>query len=170
VTTRDALPADLDRVTEIKVASWRDTYSALLPPAILAPFLDQAAQLEYLRRAHGDPGTLLLVAERDGQGVIGFALTHTDAQPDPWLESLHVLARHRSRGTGAALVRATASRLLLLGHRTMRLGVVAGNDRAMRFYERLGADHIGHEPTAWAPEVRHELYRWADISVLEDVV
>src|SRR5581483_9710567 len=88
VTTRDALPADLDRVTEIKVASWRDTYSALLPPAILAPFLDQAAQLEYLRRAHGDPGTLLLVAEHDGQGVIGFALTHTDAQPDPWLESL----------------------------------------------------------------------------------
>lgn len=165
---RDAFAADLDRITAIKVASWRDTYSPLLPPAVLAPFLDEPAQLEYLRAAHAAGDTLLLVAEgAGGAGVIGFGLTHVDTEPDPWLESLHVLADHRSRGTGAALVRATASRLLARGHRTMRLGVVAGNERAMRFYERLGADHIGHEPTTWAPDVRHELYRWADISVLE---
>lgn len=164
---RDGVAADLDRVTEIKVASWRDTYSPLLPPATLAPFLDEPAQFEYLRTAQGEEGVLLLVAEEDGHGVIGFGLTHADEQPDPWLESLHVLARHRSHGTGAALVRATAGRLLELGHRTMRLGVVAGNHRAMRFYERLGAEHIGHEPAVWAPEVRHELYRWSDISDLE---
>ncbi|HZQ49292.1 MAG TPA: GNAT family N-acetyltransferase [Candidatus Dormibacteraeota bacterium] len=168
---RDAVAADLERVSETKVASWRDTYSPLLPAPVLAPFLDERSQLEYIRAAYADKGTLLLVAEgAGGTGVVGFALTHVDEEPDPWLESLHVLAQHRSRGTGAALVRATAVRLRALGRHTMRLGVVAGNDRAMRFYERLGAEHIGHEPAAWATDVRHELYRWPDISVLEEVV
>jgi ribosomal protein S18 acetylase RimI-like enzyme len=155
-------------VSEIKVRSWRDTYAQLVPPGVLMPFLDETAQMLHLQQEVARPTTLLLVAEGEGGRVIGFALTYPDEKPDPWLESLHVLRQHRSRGAGAALVRATAHRLCARGLGTMRLGVVAGNDAAMRFYERLGAEHTGHEPAAWAPGVRHEIYRWADISTLEE--
>lgn len=162
------MAADFDRVSEIKVRSWRETYASLVPPEVLIRFLDAPAQVLHLQEDVARPSTMLLVAEADGGPVIGFALTYLDAKPEPWLESLHVLREHRSRGAGAALVRATAERVRARGFSTMRLGVVAGNDAAMRFYERLGAEHTGHEPAAWAPGVRHEIYRWPDLNMLED--
>jgi ribosomal protein S18 acetylase RimI-like enzyme len=78
-----------------------------------------------------------------------------------------VLHAQRSQGAGAALVRATAQRLRAAGLTTLRLGVVAGNEGAMRFYERLGAERTGREPADWAPTVMHEIYRWPDLSALD---
>lgn len=110
-------------------------------------------------------GTLLLVAEEAGQ-VVGFALTFLDADPDPWMESLHVMSRWRGQGAGTRLMRATASELLSRGHKAMQLGVVAGNDQAARFYERLGAVKVKAEPVTWAAGVDHVVYRWTDVAVL----
>jgi len=166
IAVRDAGVADLPRVAAIKTASWEDTYSALVPAEVLGPFLDVGAQLEHLREDLARRSTLLLVAVAGSREVVGFGLTYVDADPEPWLESLHVAPDFRSRGAGAAIVRGTADRLRALGNATLRLGVVAGNERAMRFYERLGAVHAGHEPASWAPGVRHEIYRWADLSAL----
>jgi ribosomal protein S18 acetylase RimI-like enzyme len=164
VAIREAVADDLPRVAQIKVASWRDTYAPLVPPEVLMPFLDAELQLEHIRKELARPASLLLVAE--APEVIGFGLTYIEAEPEPWLESLHVARDFRSLGAGAAIVRATSQRLRALGHATMRLGVVAGNDGAMRFYSRLGAVHAGDEPAEWAPVVRHEIYRWSDLSVL----
>ena len=166
-SVRDARTADLLRVARIKVANWTDTYAPLVPHEVLVTYLDEAVQAAHLQHDLDRPYTLFLVAEDDAAMVIGFALTYADADPEPWLESLHVPREMRSRGAGSALVRATAERLVAEGHRTLRLGVVAGNDAAMRFYERLGAEHIGHEPAEWAPSVQHEIYRWRDLSWLQ---
>ncbi|HET7419318.1 MAG TPA: GNAT family N-acetyltransferase [Candidatus Dormibacteraeota bacterium] len=166
VVVRTAVEADLPRVAEIKVANWADTYAPLLPPAVLASFLDLDVQLAYLRKAVGVPSTLLLVAEDASRAVVGFALTHLDQGPDPWLESLHVIRASRGGGTGTALMRATAAELLDRGYRTMRLGVVQGNAAAARFYDRLGAALTGVEPALWADGVWHEIYRWDDITQL----
>ena len=166
MTIRDAVEADLDRVSEIKVRNWRDTYGPLVAPEVLAEFLDEAAQAAHLHDDLARPATMLLVAEDERRNIVGFGLTYVDSEPDPWLESLHVLREHRSRGAGTALVRATADRLRARGLSTLRLGVVAGNDAAMRFYERLGAEHTGQEPAEWAAGVTHEIYRWSDLSEL----
>ena len=165
VTVRDARASDLARVAEIKVRNWRDTYAPLVPGEVLSPFLDDAAQVKHLAEDVARPSTILLVAEDEARRIVGFALTYVDEEPDPWLESLHVLREQRSNGAGTALVRATAARLRTRGHAALRLGVVAGNEGAMRFYERLGATHTGREPAAWAPGVMHEIYRWSDLSI-----
>lgn len=163
---RDATVADLERVTEIKVRNWADTYGSLLEPAVLRPFLDGDAQLAELREKFAQPGTLLLIAS-DGLGdIVGFALTYLDQEPDPWLESLHVLHEFRGSGIGALLMRRTAERLMARGHHRLRLGVIAGNVAAARFYTRLGASMIGLEPVAWAQGVAHEVYRWSDVASL----
>jgi ribosomal protein S18 acetylase RimI-like enzyme len=162
---RDATAADLPRVAEIKVGNWAGTYGQLLDQATLEPFLDTGLQLEHLRDTIAAAHALLLVAEEDG-AVVGFALTYPDRGPDPWMESLHVLGEFRSRGAGRMLMAATARELRLLGHDTLRLGVVEGNTAASRFYEGLGAVHVGREPVSWAPGVWHELYRWPDLESL----
>jgi len=165
-TVREASSADLDRVTEIKVRNWTDTYSALLDPAVLEPYLDRDVQLADLRAEAAQPGTLLLVAEDRSGEIAGFALTYLESEPEPWLESLHVLRERRGEGIGSLLMRATAKHVRARGHSSMRLGVISGNDAAARFYERLGGTMIAVEAIAWAPGASHEVYRWGDLASL----
>jgi ribosomal protein S18 acetylase RimI-like enzyme len=165
-SVRDATAADLRRVADIKVRNWEDTYGALLESAVLHPFLDTGVQLTEIRERFAQSGTLLLVAEDGAGNVAGFALTFLDDEPEPWLESLHVLRDFRASGIGRMLMRRTAESLIARGHTSMRLGVISGNSAAARFYDRLGGEMIGLEPVSWAPGVAHEIYRWTDLTAL----
>lgn len=165
---RQGTPADLARIAVIKVGGWADTYGPLLSPAILRPFLDVQDQLEELRRELARQGSLLLVAVDGEDMVIAFALAFVEADPAPWLESLHVAADLRGHGVGTRLMRATAAELRKRGYNTMRLGVVSGNDGAARFYERLGGSFEGKEAASWANGVTHLLYRWNDLRPLAE--
>jgi ribosomal protein S18 acetylase RimI-like enzyme len=151
-------------VAEIKVRNWADTYASLLEPAVLRPHLDPKRQLADLRQSFSRSDGVFLVALESSGLVIGFALTYLAEEPEPWLESLHVVSESRGSGVGTLLMRATAARIRSRGYNGMRLGVVAGNAAASRFYERLGGEMIGLEPATWAPGVWHELYRWPDLA------
>ncbi len=166
ITVRLGGELDVDRVAEIKVRSWAQTYGGLIPEAALRPLLDQRAQTASLHAALGEQGSLLLVAEREPEGVVGFAFAFLERSPEPWLESLHVFAELRRHGAGTLLMRATAAHVTAAGHRSMRLGVVEGNAAAERFYERLGAVDAGFEPVTWAPGAMHHIYRWPDLRAL----
>lgn len=132
--------------------------------AVLRLFLDRDAQLAELREKLAEPGTLMLVAEDRSGDITGFAVTYLEDEPEPWLESLHVLREFRGSGIGTLLMRCTAERVIARGHKSMRLGALSGNATAARFYERLGGTMIGREPVSWAAGVTHEVYRWADLS------
>ncbi len=119
-----------------------------------------------LRNAAADRNTILLVAQDSSGTIAGFSLAFPAREPEPLLESLHVLREFQGRGVGALLVRATAALIQARGHPSMQLGVIAGNAGAARFYQRLGATFAGLEPTGWAEGVWHEIYRWPDISSL----
>jgi len=167
---RPGTQSDLEAVATIKVANWADTYRELIPPDVLASFLDRAHAVEDLRAAIEQPDAHFLVAEDSAGKLIGFSLAYLDEKPDPWLESLHVGARGRGRGVGTALMREVARAIRARGLNSMRLGVVKGNRGAGRLYLRLGASLIGVEPAAWARGVDHELYRWADLTRLLEPV
>jgi len=166
VTVRPGSQADLEAATAIKVGSWADTYSSLIPPAVLAPFLDLDHALVDLRESTARPDALFLVAEDARGALTGFALAYLEPGPEPWLESLHVASAERGRGVGTALLRELAALLVNRGYRTMSLGVVKGNEGAGRLYSRLGATMVGIEPTDWGQGVDHEVYRWADLAQL----
>ena len=165
-TVRRGTESDLERIAEIKVRNWEDTYGPLIPRDVLLPFLDAAAQLDDVRRSVGLAEAILLVAEDHAGNVIGFSLAFLNHGPDPWLESLHVHPDFQSMGAGTLLMRATARELQSCGHRTMRLGVVEGNAAAERFYERLGGIEAGREPASWANGVMHHVYVWPNLDAL----
>jgi ribosomal protein S18 acetylase RimI-like enzyme len=165
-SVHEGAPDDLERVTDIKIHSWSDTYTALLQPDILRPFLDHHKQLAYIRHAVAQPTTTLLVV-RDASGVVvGFALAYLEPDEEPWLESLHVDGDQRNHGIGTLLMRSLAAQLKSRGHNTMRLGVIVGNHGAARLYQRLGAKLIDIEPVSWAKGVEHEIYAWSDLTQL----
>jgi GNAT superfamily N-acetyltransferase len=163
---RPGMQADLEQVAAIKVGSWADTYSSLIPPAVLAPFLDLDHSLSELRDSTARLEAVFLVADDRAGALVGFALAYLDHGAEPWLESLHVARAQRGRGVGTALVRALAALLLSRGYGTMSLGVVKGNAGAGRLYSRLGATLVGVEPAGWAAGVDHEVYRWGDLAQL----
>jgi ribosomal protein S18 acetylase RimI-like enzyme len=162
---RDAVAVDVDRVAEIKVRNWADTYGPLVPRELLGRFLDPDRAAAELRELMKQPGTLLLVGPDTGV-LQGFALTYAARSPEPWLESLHVMREERGRGLGRQLMRETANRLLAAGYRSMSLGVIIGNDRATRFYERLGGVPMRVEAVGFADGVEHTVWRWPDLTAL----
>jgi len=166
LSVREGAAPDLERVTDIKVRSWADTYGSLLEPDVLRPFLDRDQQLAYLRQAAALPTTTLLVAQDASGSVVGFALAYLEPGQEPWLESLHVESNLRGHGIGTLLMRSLAAQLKARGHNTLRLGVIVGNVGAARLYERLGATLVGVEPVSWAKGVGHQIYRWSVLDPL----
>ena len=84
-----------------------------------------------------------LVAELDGR-IEGAALFYEGlgtfrAKPFLYLEDLVVSQAARSRGVGEALMAALAREALSRGALRIEWAVLDWNERAMRFYERLGA-------------------------------
>ena len=84
-----------------------------------------------------------VIAQEDAQ-PIGFALFfHTFstflARPGLYLEDLFVLADHRGRGVGRALLTHLAHLAVERGCGRLEWAVLNWNHEAIRFYERLGA-------------------------------
>jgi len=133
VTIRRAEQQDRPRLAAVQAASWKDAYRDVLPADYLAGELD--ADLDrHWQSIDLTEDDVVLVAEA-GE-VTGFIAVWV--RPDPYVDNLHVRPGLRSKGVGRRLMVAAAERLMAAGHTTAYLWVVAGNDRAIDFYERLG--------------------------------
>jgi ribosomal protein S18 acetylase RimI-like enzyme len=93
----------------------------------------------------------LMVLAFDGETAVGYGLAHVMALeetwvPDTWktgqsigeIESLSVLPEYRGRGLGSVLLDRLETHLRAHGARDLILGVLPGNDHALRLYERRG--------------------------------
>jgi ribosomal protein S18 acetylase RimI-like enzyme len=104
--------------------------------------LRRGQYLEWLQ----EPLAAVLVA-RDGCQLLGYAVVRVLDAPGSWqwgdqvgvLETLVVDGEARGAGVGQALVRAARERLAGSGVQVMKISVIAGNDDALRFYQREGA-------------------------------
>lgn len=138
---RDATPADVRAIAEIRVASWRATYAGLVPQEVLER-LDVAGNEAWLTRRLADPeGSQTLVAENE-RGVVGYALLGASRDPDAVglgeVEAIYLAPSALGRGFGRALMGVVLERLVEAGHRAAILWVLTGNAAARRFYERAG--------------------------------
>lgn len=135
---RSATPADAEAVAAIWREGWRDGHLGNVPDALVAirtpeSFADRAAQ----RVAD------TVVADVDG-AVAGFVMVVEDE-----VEQVYVSGEHRGTGVAAALLTEAERIVAGNGHREAWLAVVAGNERARRFYERCGwRDEGGFEYAA----------------------
>jgi [ribosomal protein S18]-alanine N-acetyltransferase len=88
--------------------------------------------------ADGDAVTL--IAEDRGE-VIGFVIAHVkrvDAECRAYIVTIDVAPERRRKGLARELMAEVEARALAEGARRIQLHVFAGNDAAIRFYERLG--------------------------------
>lgn len=136
VRIRQAVPGDAEALGPLHVDVWDDAYTGLMAQH----FLDE--RRANVRRRVDRWRELLSEAEQptwvaeDASGLVGFAGAGPGRDNDTDLElelyALYVRAAYYGTGVGYALLRQA------IGDRACYLWVLAGNERAIRFYERQG--------------------------------
>lgn len=140
-SVRPALIGDIDAVARIHVRSWQHAYRGMMPDAVLDT-LDESKRAARWREWLDKPDHSLQVAVQGGS-VVGFcSLIHSrdaganDAVGE--IAALYVDPASWRIGAGTALVDAAVAQAHTVGYRALTLWVLTSNDRARRFYERVG--------------------------------
>lgn len=119
----------------------RQYYDRSKPPEAMGPWY-----IDCLKQEVSKAGGKLIVAERNGL-VAGYAALLTRIEADEKDEvpytfamvgELAVLATERGQGIGGALLKECEAGAKAAGQKWMRLGVIADNKDARRFYARMG--------------------------------
>ena len=132
---------DCRAVAQVHVTSWQHAYRHLLPAAFLDSLSVERRQ-EMWSEALATRLVQLFVARSD-QGITGFIAfgpsRDEDAPPrraEVW--ALYLAPSSWSQGVGRRLWGAAKDCMIVQGHETVSLWVLAGNERAIRFYRAAG--------------------------------
>jgi GNAT superfamily N-acetyltransferase len=136
IRIRPAVPEDAEALAHLHVDVWDDAYTGLMPQGILDDRREKVAERVERWRENLTSGAHTTHLAVDGEELVGFASAgpgrDNDVDTELELSALYVRAAHWGDGVGYALF-ATA-----VGERAAYLWVLAGNERAIAFYERQG--------------------------------
>jgi GNAT superfamily N-acetyltransferase len=135
VILRTGKDSDLGEVGRLHFRSRLDAYADVLPAQALAFGSPDGLAEWWAERWKWERDTHRLAVAADGDRIVGFTYVGPDDEPGVMLlNAIHVDPQYVGSGVGRQLM---ADALPHLGHRAV-LWVLAGNDRARRFYERGG--------------------------------
>lgn len=173
---READLADAASIGTLHVASWRETYSGILPNELLGGLSVEARSAMWravLSDSQNGDGMNVFIAESRSR-IVGFGAS--GAQRDPVLRAqgfhgeigaIYVLEAYQRVGIGIALMRLMAKRLLDQGRKAGSLWVLRDNAPARLFYERLGGSLIGEKLEEMSGTTLIEVaYGWSDLASL----
>jgi GNAT superfamily N-acetyltransferase len=174
---RGAILADAPALAGLHVASWRETYTGILPDELLAG-LSVDSRAAMWATILGD---LTAVAEaavyiaEDQERLVGFGSCgkqrHEGLAGSGYggeFGALYVLQSHQHRGIGRSIMSLMAQALLERDCPGAALWVLSENLVARSFYERLGGAIVA-EKEEMPDMARFEVaYGWSDLSALVD--
>jgi GNAT superfamily N-acetyltransferase len=171
VLVRAASPIDAAALARVHRESWRTTYAGILPLEVIARNAGRKSEAAWRNRLFAARGLYAtLVAERPGEGPVGFAACGPAREAieglDAEIHALYVLQSHQRRGVGRALLRASARHFVRNGYFGFFVWVLKAN-RARLFYEAMGGDELAERTERLG---RHPFgqvaYGWHDLSAL----
>jgi ribosomal protein S18 acetylase RimI-like enzyme len=134
IDIRAAAPDEAQALADTHRAADWETYAPLFGPA--AKPIGAGATLARWRDGL-ESGDIVLAAVR-GATIVGVAHIKGDL-----LRALYLKAAHHRQGVGRRLLGAALAAARDRGVATIRFNVVENNDRAIAFYEALGARRVG---------------------------
>jgi GNAT superfamily N-acetyltransferase len=152
MTVRLAQVADAPAIAHVHIAAWRGAYAGLFPQSYLDALDVESWTQGWIRQLESaeDPHRAVLVG---GDPLAGFAVvspSRDDDAPDDVgeLVAINLAPPAWGTGLGRALLEAATQHLRAVGFRRATLWVVAGNERAIRFYGIAGWTPDGTTKTA----------------------
>jgi ribosomal protein S18 acetylase RimI-like enzyme len=162
---RPAIPADGERIAELRVASWRHAYRDILPAEGLAGMRPEAGYAYWAAQAEAPPPTGLFVTVGDDDRAVAFCVVgavreERDRHPEQATgELMAIYADPAALGTGAggAVHTAALEHLARHGFRHVVLWVLEDNEIGIGFYRAQG----------WQPDDARITFDWAGSSAAE---
>jgi len=150
IVIREATVEDAKTISFIGVTSWKSAYNGIVPNEYLDS-LSVEKREKYLEKSMMIPTNRFAIAELDGKavGMICFYPTQCETPTEgEWeLEALYLLPEYWKRGIGRALIQ-YALHYMRGNHASVcNLWVLADNQRARGFYEKIGFKYTGVEKT-----------------------
>lgn len=139
---RAATPADEDAIQTVATASWHAAHDDIIGAEAVDEFLAEHYDRETIAAEIDADGSAYRVAELAGN-IVGFAVAvpHDDGH---WrLAAIYVHPDQWGDGVGTALLDAVEDAARAAGGERLQLIVMAENERARRFYEARGYEHVG---------------------------
>ena len=161
-------PVDAEALAQVHVTAWRETYRGLLPDAFLAR-MSEPGHARRFRRELERPGphdVVLMAMNPAGPfGYVAGGPARSGVEGEAEIATLYLLRAAQGRGVGRRLLTDASRALAAHGARSLVISVLAGNEKARGFYERLGgkADPSREQPGPGGRPVMEVAYRWADI-------
>jgi len=166
---RQAYPSDAPSIARVHVETWRATYAGLLPDRVLSGMREETHRASWTRLLKSPRSReLVLVAEEDGVGVVGFVsagsvrtrLEHYDGE----IYTLYVAPDYQNQGVGSRLLETALQRLDEQDMRGVMLWVLARNPSRF-FYEAMGGTAVAsRKERLWGVVLRELAYGWPDLA------
>lgn len=173
VPIRLAVPDDAKALGAMHVASWRETYTGILPDRMLSALsIDAraAAWAKIMRDPAAEHSAVVYLAEQEssiiGFGACGAQRTENlrDTGYDGEFGAIYVLRAFQGQGIGACLLGKMFLDLLARGFSAAALWVLRENPRARRFYEYHGGQLVAEREDIRGDATLVELaYGWSDL-------
>ncbi len=145
VEIRAARAGDALAIAEVHVAAWRAAYAGILPEHVLAARSVERRTEQWTRQLDEGRSTVWVAAVSDVRGFVSAGNSRDADSPGAGeVYSLYVAPELWGRGLGQRLFSASSAWLAQRYQRS-QLWVLAGNDRARRFYSRQGWQPDGAE-------------------------
>jgi ribosomal protein S18 acetylase RimI-like enzyme len=167
---------DAQALAAMHIASWRETYTGLLPDKMLSSLSVKSratAWAKIMQEPATERSTVVYLAEHEGS-IIGFGscgAQRTESLKikgyDGEISAIYVLREFQKRKIGTHLFRAMSSNLISRGFNATALWVLRENWRARRFYEYcLGKVMAEREEVRDSTVLVELAYGWLELKEL----
>ncbi|RYJ14740.1 GNAT family N-acetyltransferase [Halogeometricum borinquense] len=136
VAIRAAAPTDVASIRDVAKRAWKAAHEPIVGTDAMESFLSEYYDAESFQARIDCDETILDVAVEGGT-VVGYILTSPNADDETTfdLSSIYVTPMRWGEGIGQQLLDHVERRVREHGGERIQLGVMAENDRAVRFYE-----------------------------------
>ncbi len=164
---RPASLQDKPAIARLHAASWSDAYAGVLPETYLDSQVHDDLEAHW-QQQEITADDVVMVAEKNDQ-LLGFIAVW--CRPGAFIDNLHVVPDHRSRGIGSNLLGVAATSLLVRGHREASLWVFESNQSAINFYLRCGARIVDRQDKSFfGNQLPNLKLAWTDIGSILDAL
>ena len=160
---RQADLRDLEAIANLHAKSWQETYIGILSDEYLdKDVLQDRLDVWRERLAYKNANQTVLLVE-EANNLLGFICLKEEASAETiLLDNLHVDSSYKGKGLGRQLIDRALSRLGDLKGQSLYLEVLAKNENAIRFYEKLEGKRI--KTNIWSSpcdsKVEEFVYLW----------
>jgi ribosomal protein S18 acetylase RimI-like enzyme len=158
ISIRTARPGDEVGIARVHDTAWRDAYLGLIPGRELERMIQRRGPVWWRQAIMG--GTRLMVLDFN-ERVAGYASYGRNRMPalsfSGEIFELYLAPEYQGAGLGRRMFEAARGDLAAHGYLSFVVWALAGNDRAVEFYRRLGGNIVRRAPERFGMETRERI-------------